>query len=295
MGPSNQLTTPKRRKFASKDQDEGWKKVLLVPVLCYLLLFFFYPLISILIKSVFNPGPTLDCYRRILTTPIYLKVLGNTFQISFIVTSVCLVLAYPVSYLITNSSRKVSGVLTFLVVMPIWISLLVRTYAWLVLLQRQGLVNKLFLFLGVIEQPLQLMYNRLGVVVGMTSLLLPFMVFPLVSIMGTIDQNLIKAAHNLGASSWQTFRRVFFPLSFPGVAAGFILVFMMGLGFYITPALMGGKQDLMIAMCIDQQARTILDWGFASALATMLLVITLLMFLVASKWFNLDRIWSGIS
>jgi len=180
-----------------------------------------------------------------------------------------------------------------LVLIPFWTSILVRTYAWMVLLQRQGVFNRWLLELGLIDEPLRMMYNRIGVLVGMTHVLLPFMVLPTYAVMRGIDRNLLRAAANLGASPLQSFLRVFLPLSLPGVAAGSLLVFILALGFFITPALMGGRTDMMIAQLIETQIRTQLNFAFAAALATVLLVVTLIIFAIYNRLLGLDKMFGG--
>ena len=167
--------------------------------------------------------------------------------------------------------------------MPFWTSFLVRTFSWMILLGRNGAVNKLLLALGITDAPLSLIFNFTGTMIGMVHVLLPYMVFPIYSAMLRVDRDLMLAAEGLGASGWQVFWRVFLPLTMPGVMAGTALVFILSLGFYITPALLGGGRVIMIAVLIEQQVRQFLEWGFASALSILLLIATLLALLALNR------------
>jgi ABC-type spermidine/putrescine transport system permease subunit I len=179
------------------------------------------------------------------------------------------------------------------VLIPFWTSILVRTYAWMVLLQRRGALNTLLVQFGLIQEPLELMYNRFGVLVGMVHILLPYMILPLYSVMQGIDMDLIKAAENLGANPLQSFARVFFPLSLPGVGAGLSLVFILAVGFFITPALMGGARETMIAQLIQRLISILLDWELGSALAFVLLAVVLIFFMLFNRLLGLDRLLGG--
>ncbi|ACZ40698.1 ABC transporter permease [Sphaerobacter thermophilus] len=267
--------------------------LLLLPTLIALLALFVYPIGRLLVTSFFDPDFTLEHYQRIFSVPVYLRVMQTTLSIAALVTVICLLLAYPLAYFLSTLSARASRILIIFVLVPFWTSILVRTYAWMVLLQKQGVLNRWLLELGVIQEPLALMYNRVGVTVGMVHVLLPFMVLPLFAVMRGIDRSLLRAAQNLGASPVQTFLRVFLPLSLPGVGAGVLLVFVLSLGFYITPALMGGRKDLMIAQLIEQQIRTQLNWPFASALALVLLVVTIVIMTIYNRLLGLDKMFGG--
>jgi len=273
--------------------ESSLRLLLIIPAMVFLSVLFVYPILKLLVMSLFDPNLTGDHFLRAFMVPAYFVVLVRTFSLSLTVTFICLLLAYPLAMLIVNVSTKVRTRLLFLVLIPFWTSILIRTYAWIVILQKGGLVNQLLMGIGLISEPLALMYNRFGVIVGMTHILLPFYIFPLVAVMIGIDKNLVKAALSLGATPVKAFIRVFFPLSFPGIAAGGLLVFILALGFFITPALMGGHQDVMIAGLIENQVRIVLNWNFASALSIVLIFATVVLFLIASRWFGLKRIWSG--
>jgi putative spermidine/putrescine transport system permease protein len=267
--------------------------LLLLPALALLALLFAYPLLGIVNRSVYKAGYTLDFYRQIFRVPVYLQVLGATFKVSAVVTIVCLALGYPLAYLLATRRPRAAQLLMIIVVLPFFTSIIVRTYAWMVLLGRNGIVNQYLIALGLTDKPLPLLYNQAGVVIGMSYVLLPYMVLTVYSVMRGIDPGLVRAAHSLGASRMQAFRRVFLPLSLPGIAGGTLLVFILSLGFFITPALMGGPGDMMIAMLIEREVEITLNWSFASALAVVLLALTLIGFAGYNRIVRLERIFEG--
>jgi ABC-type spermidine/putrescine transport system permease subunit I len=267
--------------------------LLMVPAFVVLVALFVYPLFGILQRSIYKDAWTLELYRQALGEPVYLTVVGLTFRTAALVTLLCLVLGYPLAYVLASAAPRVAGLLLIVVILPFFTSLIVRTYAWMVLLGRTGIVNDYLLALGLVDRPLKLLYNQGGVLIGMTYILLPFMVLTAFSVMRGIDPGLIRAAHSLGASRWQAFRRVFFPLSLPGVAGGTLLVFILSLGFFITPRLMGGPSDVMIAMLIEHEVEFTLNWSFASALAVILLAITLAGFGLYHRFVRLDRVFQA--
>ena len=267
--------------------------LLLLPALAVLAVLFVYPLLGIVDRSVYKGGYTLAAYRQVFGVPVYLQVLVATFKVSAVVTAVCLALGYPLAYVLTTRRPRTAQLLMIIVVLPFFTSIIVRTYAWMVLLGRNGIVNQYLIALGLTEKPLSLLYNQAGVVIGMTYVLLPYMVLTLYSVMRGIDPGLVRAAHSLGASRIQAFRRVFLPLSLPGIAGGTLLVFILSLGFFITPALMGGPGDVMIAMLIEREVEITLNWSFASALAVVLLALTLVGFAGYNRIVRLERIFEG--
>jgi putative spermidine/putrescine transport system permease protein len=209
---------------------------------------------------------------------IYREVLARTFGISLVVTLVCLVLGFPVAHLLATAQPNVANLLLILVLLPFWTSLLVRSMAWIVLLQNQGVVNGLLLHLGLIDHPVRLIFNRFGVYVAMIHVLLPFMVLPIYSVMRGISPVYMRAALSLGARPGEAFVRVYLPLTLPGVGAGCLLVFILALGYYITPALVGGAADQMISYFIAFYTTDTVNWGMASALGAVLLTSTLLLY-----------------
>jgi ABC-type spermidine/putrescine transport system permease subunit I len=257
----------------------------LLPLLLFLLGLVAYPVGRVLALSLAWPGP----FPELAAAPLYRETLLRTFRVSATVTAACLLLGYPVAYTLARAPRRRGAVLLALVLVPFWISVLGRSFTWLVLLQRNGVVNQLLLGLGLVREPLPLVYNELGVHVGMTHILLPFMILSLYSVLRGISPTLLRAAANLGAGEWQAFRRVYLPLSAPGVAAGAVLVFVMGLGFFITPALLGGGRVTLLAMLIEAHVHQALDWEVASALSVVLLAATVLVLLPASRVLRFDR------
>lgn len=212
-------------------------------------------------------------YTRLLR-PAYVESFLTTFKVAAIVTVICVVLGYPVSYLLSQLPDRAAQILLIFIILPFWTSVLVRTYAWLVLLQRQGLINTWLNQLGLISEPLPLVNNLTGTVIGMVHIMLPFLILPLYAYMKTIDPILLRAASNCGASPAQAFRQVFLPLSLPGVATGVALIFVLCLGYYLTPALLGGGRVAMWSTQIADMVAKFANWGAASALSVVLLVVT---------------------
>jgi len=282
------------RGWEAVGERDGLRRLLLVlPTLVVLLVLFVAPLTAILRLSLLDPAPTLRHYLEVVTNPTYLHVLGITFETAALVTLLCLALGYPLAYVMATVPGRLAGVLIILVIVPFWISVLVRTYAWMVMLGRGGLLNTLLLRLGVVEEPLRLMHSFVGVLVGMTHVLLPFAVLPMYSVMKNIDRDLLRAAENLGANRWQAFRRVFFPLSLLGVVSAAALVFVSALGFFITPALLGGPRDVLLSMLIERQVNDLTNWGFGSALAVVLLGLTLLVLIVFRRFLG-TAAWGSV-
>jgi putative spermidine/putrescine transport system permease protein len=266
--------------------------LLLLPALAWLGLLFVYPIGRLFYASVFTPAFSLSSYGKLLGTSVYAKVFANTFEISATVTLLALVLGYPLAFVLATAGPRVSRLMLGAIIVPLWTSVLVRTYAWMVLLGRRGLVNEGLQSLGLLDAPLPLLYNRLGVTIGMVHVLLPFMVLPIYSVMKGIDVDLLKAAQNLGANRRQAFLKVYLPLSLSGLTTGCLLVFISALGFFVTPALLGGRGDLMIAMLIDSQISQLLDWGLGSALAVVLFAVTAGILLVVQRFTSAERLWA---
>lgn len=218
----------------------------------------------------------LSNYALFFSESVYLQMFANTFLIALAVTALVLVLGYPVAYLMAILPPRAAGLLMLAVLVPFWTSALVRTFSWLILLQRNGVVNKSLIWLGVIERPIALVHNMTGTIIGMVHIMVPFLVLPLYASMKAIDGNLMRAAANLGSSPSHAFLRIFLPLSLPGLVAGTIMVFVMALGFYLTPALLGGGKVKMIAQRIEESISLYPSWGPAAALAVLLLATTAL-------------------
>jgi putative spermidine/putrescine transport system permease protein len=266
----------------------GW--AFLLPTAILLGLVFIYPIVVFLSKSFLDPEPTLRHVINLFDTDIYLRVVWITFRISLTVTVACVLLGYPIAYLLCEVSEQTRNLLMIMVLIPFWTSLLVRTYAWMVLLGRRGVFNNILLSLGIFDSPIRLLHNSFAVNVGMIQMMMPFMILAMFSVMKGIDRGLPRAAESLGANKFQAFIRVYLPLSLPGIGAGSLLVFIYSLGFFITPALLGGRKSVMMSMVIEEQVSTLLNWGFASALAVLLLVATLFFFLIYSRFFKIEQL-----
>ncbi|MBI4011527.1 MAG: ABC transporter permease subunit [Candidatus Rokubacteria bacterium] len=269
--------------------------LLLAPALAYLGVFFFYPLLRIFLRSLFSPDFTLRHYARVLAHPAYLKILWITVRISLVVAVVSLLVGYPVAFCLSRVRDRVAEVLLALVLVPFWTSVLVRSYAWIVILRTEGLVNGLLQATGLTTGPLPLIYNETGVVVGMVHVLLPYMILSLYGVMREIDPAYLRAAANLGAGLVPTFLRVYLPLSMPGVTSGVLLVFIFSIGFFITPALLGGGKVEMIALQIETQINELVDWGFGSALSVMLFGVVVGLVLLFLRVFDVEAFGGGRS
>lgn len=246
----------------------------MAPLALYLGLFFIAPVAYFLASSFIGAagGFDLSNYEKLFTRPVYARVVWSTLSISMWVALICTLIAYPIAYVITNARHNMRQTLLLLVLLPFWTSFLIRTFAWIVLLGRKGVVNNYLIALGIVDEPLSLLYNFFGVMVGMTHALLPIAVLTILPVMLSIDSTLRKAGALLGAGPGQVFWRIYFPLSFPGVAAAWLLVFVSSLGFFITPALLGSAQETMVTQLIIEQVQQLLNWGFAGALSLLLLV-----------------------
>ena len=234
-----------------------------------------------------------DIERAPEASRIYLGVLGRTLGISLTVTLLCLALGFPVALLLTQVQQRTADWLMILVLLPFWTSLLVRTTAWVVLLQTEGPVNDLLLALGLTDHRLQLIFSRFGTIVAMTHIQLPFTLLPIYSVMKTISPNYVRAARSLGAGPFSAFWQIYFPQTMPGIAAGCLLTFILCLGYYITPALVGGPTDQMISYFVANYTNRELNWGQASALGAILLLGTLILYAVYNKLVGIDKMKLG--
>jgi len=264
--------------------------LLLAPACVFLLLVFVLPLAQVLVLSVTEPTVSLAHYRRVFGTPLYLRVMLRTFEAALTVTLACLVLGYPLAYVMARRGGKLAAVLLAVIGVSFWTSFLVRTYAWMVILGSKGPVAALYAALGLGAAP-QLLFTTGSSILGMTHILLPYMVMALYAVMKRIDASHLRAASSLGARPFAGFRHVFLPMSLPGVVNGCLLVFTLCLGFYITPVLLGSPRDMMISQLIAQQIEELLAWGFASALAAVLLAVTAAVLFVYNRVAGLDRLW----
>ncbi len=256
-----------------------------LPLALYLAVFYVFPLACLVYWSFADPAPTLQNYA-IAVGPSYIKAFSNTLTISALVTLFTLLLGYPLAYALTLAGPVTKAVLLSAVMLPFWTSILVRSFAWVIILGNNGLANKSALALGLVEHPIPLIYNAVGVQIAMVHVMLPMMVLPLYAVFTRINVSLLSAARSLGASPGRAFARVFLPLSMPGVAAGSSLVFLLSVGFYITPALVGGRGEITIATLIDMAVNELLNVGVGSALAVILLLGVGAIYIAGSRFSN---------
>ncbi len=226
---------------------------------------------------------------------ILIKLFGRTLFMSLVITGACILLAYPVSYLLATLPMRVSNLLMILVLLPFWTSLLVRTSAWKVMLQQQGVINETLVWLGLVADDARLVIinNQIGTIIAMTHILLPFMILPMYSVMQTIPESYTRAAKSMGATNWTTFWRIYFPQSIPGIGAGSILVFILAIGYYITPEIVGGTKGVFISNRIAYHISSSLNWGLAAALGTILLAVVLLLYWCYDKIVGIDNVKLG--
>ena len=224
---------------------------------------------------------------------VYLDIFARTFWMGLVITAICLVLAYPLAYLLANLPARKSNLLMIMVLLPFWTSILVRVAAWIVLLQSSGLINGALLKMGIIDQPLQLVFNRAGVYIAMVHILLPFMILPIYSVMKSISPSYMRAAISLGCHPFASFWRVYFPQTLAGVGAGCLLVFIISIGYYITPALLGSPNDQMVSYFVAFYTNTTINWGMATALGGLLLLATMLLYIVYSWLVGASRLRLG--
>ena len=236
---------------------------------------------------------SMENYERMITRKSYFRIFITTFKISLFATALCILIGYPLAYFMSQLPNRIANLCMITVLLPFWTSLLVRTYAWLVLLQKRGLVNDWAISLGLWDEPIKMVHNMTGTLIGMVHIMLPFLILPVYSAMKQIDRDLLKAASNLGASPRRAFWTVFFPLSTPGLFAGALMVFVLCLGFFVTPAVLGGGKVIMVSMKIVSNIELFVNWGAASALGVVLLTLTVLVLWIASRFLNLENIAGG--
>ncbi|WP_024690881.1 ABC transporter permease [Pseudomonas tremae] len=221
---------------------------------------------------------------------IYLDIFARTFWMGLVITAICLVLAYPLAYLLANLPARQSNLLMILVLLPFWTSILVRVAAWIVLLQSSGLINSALLAMGIIDKPLELVFNRVGVYISMVHIMLPFMILPIYSVMKNISPTYMRAAISLGCHPFASFWRVYFPQTYAGIGAGCLLVFILSIGYYITPALLGSPNDQMVSYFVAFYTNTSINWGMATALGGLLLLATIVLYLIYSWLVGASRL-----
>jgi putative spermidine/putrescine transport system permease protein len=257
--------------------------LLLLPALLLMATVFLIPIGWFLTGALSELGSLNEIWEEavaVLGSRAILGAILNTNWIAFLVTLLTLVIGYPVAYALSRAKGLAFTLILVCILLPYFTSVIVRTYAWMVLLGRNGLINQALLGLGIIDEPLQLMYNRAGVLIGMTYVLLPYMVLTLYSAMKAVDPRLLQAAEGMGASPLRVFFKVFLPLTLHGIIAGALIVFILGIGFFITPALMGGPSDIMIAMLIEREIELMLNWPVAALMTLVLLAVTLTLYAI---------------
>ena len=268
----------------------GLSLLLIAPLVILLAWTFFLPIARLLLTSFTEPTLGLSNYVRLWSEPLYLQVFIRTLSIATACTVFTLVIGYPVAMLMARHGGRFAIIATMCVLIPLWTPVLVRSYAWVILLERSGLINSTLMANGIITQPFKMLYTNGAVLMAMTHVLLPFMVLPIATALKSVPPDLPKAAMNLGAGRLRVFWSVTLPLSLPGVFAGCLIVFVMALGFYVTPALLGGPRTLMLATLIGQQARELLNWPFAGAISLVLLTLSLGITVVFKRLLRLDRV-----
>lgn len=262
---------------------------LTLPALGLLILFFVMPVAMLLTRSVTEPVPGLGNYAELLGSSTYLRIFANTFIVSSLVTLVSLLIGFPVAWALAIMPSRAASIVFAILLLSMWTNLLARTYAWMVLLQRTGVINKMLLGMGLIDTPLPLVNNLTGVTIGMTYIMLPFIILPLYGVIRKIDPAILQAAALCGANRWQSLVRVLLPLAMPGMAAGALMVFVMSLGYFVTPALLGGTSNMMLAELIAQFVQSLVNWGMGGAAALVLLVVTLALYAVQLRFFGTNR------
>lgn len=267
-----------------------WPWLLLTPLALYLAIFFLVPLLDVAIMSFTEPRLSLANYQKVLTGKLYQTVFLNTFLTAALVTAACLCVGYPLAYLMNHSGPRTAMLILLLVTMSFWTSFLVRTYAWMVLLGNNGPLVALLAAVGM-ERPPQLLFTRFSSTLAMVHILAPYMIMNIYSVMRKIDPVLIRSAESLGARGFSLFRHVYLPLTAPGIANGCVLVFVICLGFYVTPVLLGSPREQMIAGLIGTQIEEFLAFGMGSAMAMILLAITFAILTIYHRRFGLDRLW----
>lgn len=260
-----------------------------VPALLLVLAFFVLPVAALLLRSVSEPVLGLQNYAQLFGSTTYLRIFLNTFLVSSLVTLIAVVVGFPVAWMLAIMPRRWSQVVFAILILSMWTNLLARTYAWMVLLQRTGVINKWLMSLGLIHEPLALVNNLVGVTIGMSYIMLPFVILPLTGVIRAIDPAILQAAALCGATRGQALRLVLLPLALSGILSGALMVFVMSLGYFVTPALLGGTANMMLAELIAQFVQSLVNWGMGAAAAFVLLVITLGLYALQLRLFGTRR------
>jgi len=251
------------------------KRLTILPGLTLILMLFLIPVGIVFQQGLFDPAFTTEHFDRFVSRGAYVRIFWSTLQISTVVALLCLLIGYPIAYFIVRQPPSRRPFLMFLVLVPMWMSILARTYSWMVVLGKEGIINQTLLWLGLIDEPLRMLFTTGAVYVAMVQIMLPILIVTCFSSMTEIDQSLLRAARIMGASRARAFREVFLPLSTEGAITGTLIVFILSMGFFIVPALLGGRRDAMLANVISSQVSQT-NWGFAAAISVVLLSATLL-------------------
>lgn len=265
---------------------------LLLPGLVVLAGMFILPVAQLVIDSFSDPAGAFVHYQRIAVVPVYLLVLARTLLISAVTAALCLLLGFPIAYRLAHSGPRVKAIILLCIFLSFWTNLLVRAFSWMVLLNPNGIFSQALAFIGLGDQ-IKLVYNTTGVLIGQTQILLPYMILPLAAVMSRVDPTLMNAARSLGASPTRAFLAVYIPLVKSGALAGSVLVFALSLGSFVIPALLGGPRDMFLAQLIEFNINNTLNLPFASALATVLLAATIILYWIGDRWFGLGQVWGG--
>lgn len=280
-------------RVAGRRIDPYW--LMVAPAVVLIVVFYLYPIATVLQISVTEPRPGIDNYGLLFTSGAIQRMLGTTLRICAITTASALLLGYMVAYALVHTGPRAQRWILLGVVLPLWISVLVRAFAWVTLLRREGVINGVLMQTGAVSEPLSLLWNEFAVCIGMVHYMLPYAVLPLYSNMREIDRRLVAAARGLGASRSQAFRRVFLPLSLPGIIGAGVLVFIFSLGFFVTPAILGGGKTLMIAEYIRLQITDLLRWGVGTMLSTALIATILLLLWLLGRAVDLRKLLGASS
>jgi putative spermidine/putrescine transport system permease protein len=276
---------------AARWLNAGW--VLVAPFLLIVVALYLGPILDILRVSFTDPQPGFQNYARLWESDSLVRILWTTFRVCAVTTVLAVGLGYLVAYTITHAAPGERKLMLTVILLSFWISVLVRTFAWIMLLGHNGVVNTWLMALGLVSQPLPLMRNETGVIIGMVQYMIPYAVLPLLANMQGLDQRVMNASRSLGAGRWQTFRRIYLPLTLPGIVAASVLVFIVSLGFYVTPAILGGGKVLMMAEYISVQVLITTRWGLAAMLATVMLASVLALLFVLNRFMPLGKAMGG--
>jgi ABC-type spermidine/putrescine transport system, permease component I len=265
-----------RLKLPSRPREIGGLSALLLPSALFVAFFFILPVVLVLALSVTDPRPGFGNYELLIGNPALARIFGTTLRITLITVVVATVVGYMIAYRMLHAGPREFRFIFFCLLIPLWTPILVRAFAWVALLQTNGIINGTLINLGLLDSPVRMVRNEFGVLVGMVHVMIPYAAFPIYSAMKGLDPRVMQAARSLGARPWAAFWKIFFPMTLPGVGTATILVFIISVGFYVTPIILGGGTVVMIAEYISVQITETVRWGLGSMLATVLLAIVLL-------------------